>query len=577
MKQDKIIELYKDCSGLITEKTQEIHQLVLGEGDCDADIIFIGDMPSTEEEAAGAPFIGKSARTLSRCLEVMGLKKEQVYVTHLIKYHPYKVNERTGRIVARTPKKDEISFFLSYLIQEIDIISPKIIVTLGSLPLKTLMEDNSLQIKSEHGKVRKKVINNHSYTILPISQPALASYSDEEIDNEDIVVLKQLVRYVAEHDKDDTQIPENYYIEPKKNNMSPEPTLKQEAPKNNDGKLKVIVIYGGDGYADDPTLVALDRIGNVLNELNTRIIRLDLYKEEYSIKSFINELSSSQAVVIATTVEWIGVGGYLQLFLDKCWKYGTKTAFDGIYLFGVIISKQGYERDAYNHLIKSWELLGGLQGSDICACIKKSIDLETNQTLLNAIDKKTEEFYRIAHQGRVILPTSIRENKIYIEVPVEKYINFPEGAVQREHEANETLIPNYETFIEKQQKDIEDIAGILKKKISHHTEHSKKTVPQIFNEGFLGSNEPFECKIQWYVNENAGKNFVMDIKTKKINTSFGNVDDCTIVINLDEVVLHKIIEGKMTIQRAFLTGEIKAKGDFTVLYKLDALFNFKKK
>ncbi len=578
MKQEKIIELYKDCSALITEQTQEIHQLVLGSGHFDADVMFIGDMPTAEEEAAGTPFVGKSARAMNACIEALGLKKEDVYMTHTVKYRPYKVNERSGRIVARALKKEEISFFLTYLQEEINIIAPKIIVTLGSIPLRALMEDNTLQLKAEHGKVRNKLINERAYKILPISQPSLANHDDEDTIDEDIQVLKQLIEYVGSDKELTREEPlEKYVIEPKKVKMKPVKMKEStEASQKLPSKLKAIVIYGGDGYADDPTLVALDRIGNVLSELNTRIIRLDLYKDNYNIQDFFTELEGTQAVVIATTVEWFGIGGHLQMFLDKCWKYGNKRLFNDVFLFGVVISKQGYERDTYHHLIKSWELLGGVEASSLCANIKRSIDLETNHALLNAIDKRTEEFYRIAHQQRAIFPTSIRENKVFIEVQVENkqphegYFDEPQTHV----ESQETFIPNYDAYIEKQQKDIEDISHLFKQKLNHITHGAPRKEPQIFNESFLGSKEPLSCKIQWNINDKNSKNFVMDIKTKKINTSFGNVDDHTIVINLEDAILQKIIEGKMTIQRAFMTGEIKAKGDFTVLYRLDALFKF---
>ncbi|MBC7958683.1 MAG: SCP2 sterol-binding domain-containing protein, partial [Vallitaleaceae bacterium] len=577
MKKSRIVELYKDCSALITEQTQEIHNLVLGDGNFNADVMFIGDMPSTEEEALGSPFVGKTAKTFNSCLEALGLKKEDVYRTHIVKYRPYKINERSGRILSRSPKKEEIDFFLTYLQSEINVIAPKIIVTLGTLPLRALMEDNNLQIKSEHGKVRKKFINDRAYTVLPISQPNLTNNDEEDTVDEDIEVLKKLIAYVGTDKELPEEELEKYVIEPKKVKMKPQ---KMPAPKGEDekknSKLKTILIYGGDGYADDPTLVALDRIGNVLAELNTRIIRFDLYKEDYNLQDFLTHLSDAQAVVIATTVEWFGIGGHLQLFLDKCWKYGNRKHFDNTFLFGVVISKQGYERDTYNHLIKSWELLGGVEGTSLCTCIKKSIDLETNQTLLAAIDKKTEEFYRIAHQNRTVMPSSIRENKVLVEVPTQKTEHWEHEVFSHKagEENPETFIPNYDAYIEKQQKDISDISNIFKQKLTHTIAHKAKTEPQIFNECFVGSNDPIQCKIQWNITDKRSKNFVMEIKTKKINTSFGNVDDHTIILNLEEVILQKIIEGKMTIQRAFMTGEIKSKGDFTVLYKLDALFKF---
>lgn len=670
MKENRIAEIYKECSSLITEQTQEIHQLILGTGNFNADVLFVGEYPSAEEEMEGMPFVGKAGMPLNETLQALGLTREEVFTTHLVKYRPYRVNEKSKRVVSRAPKKEEIQFFIPYLQEEISILSPKIIVTLGLNPLKALMDDYNLKLNEEHGKVRTRYIKGRAYKILPFSHEALRSSNDEE--SEDFAVLRKLVEFTIKY-RDDKEEPFSkvnaYEQESKeehaskevlgekaqtlKSTLSPAQLLKhklqlKELPnKNSDsgnqdifkylenkedhvvgkseairneepiinenikldettlvkqekseviapkktkmkpveakeksGKLKTIIIYGGDGYADDPTLVAIDRISHVLTELQTNIIRLDLYKNEYDIKGFFSELEEAQAIVIATTVEWFGIGGHLQMFLDKCWKYGNKKLFEDVYLFGVVISKQNYERDTYNHLIKSWELLGGVEGTNLCASIKKSVELETNSIFLSAIDKKTEEFYRVVHQGRPSLPTSIKSNKVYIEVPSQAIddINrdsiYDDKAIKASEEVKEALIPNYEAFMEKQQQDIADIANLFKQKITNKEADPIKTIPEKFKGHYIGGADELNCRLQWNINDRTTKNFIMDLKAGKINVYYGNINDFSTVLHLDEVILDKIIEGKMTIQRAFMTGEVKAKGDFTVLYKLDQLFKW---
>lgn len=574
MKETKIVQLYKDCSSVITEKTQEIHQLVMGTGNYDADVLFVGDMPDGDEEAMGIPFIGKAGVPLHYCLQVLGLKKEEVYMTHVVKYRPYRVRPTTNKVVTRSPKKEEIDFFLPYLLEEISIVRPKIIITLGILPLRAIMGDSSLKMDKEHGRVKTKYILDSPYKILPINQIDLMKVREGE-EMSDLDVLRKLIEYVG-IDKEEERSPLEPIIEPKKSTMNTaRPAPSQKA---NEATMKAIIVYGGDGSPEDPTLVAIDRVSKVLSELHTNIVRLNLYKGNVDIYEFLHELEDAQAVVLATTVEWLGIGGHMQLFLDKCWKYGNKSYFENVYLFGVVISKQHFERDTYNHLIKSWELLGGIEGASICACIKRSLELETNGPFLNAIDKKTEEFYRIAHQKRTNLPTSIRSNKVLIEVPAMRKDLPPENGEEQVKPANlqildEDYIPNYEVYIEKQQKDIEDLSNLIKGKLTQF-ESKKKTEPEVFKASFTPKEENLSCKIQWNIENHEEKNLFTHIQGKRLHAKPGTLENADTILFLNKDTLDKILEGKMTIQRAFLTGEIKAKGDFSVIYKLDEAFKF---
>ncbi len=745
MKQERIDELYKLCSAEITKQTQEIHQLVQGTGSVSADVMFIGEYPTSEEEGASLPFVGKSGKPLNELIRRLELNREDTYTTHLLKYRPYKINEKSGRITNRAPKNEEISLFVPFLLEEIDIVAPKLIVAMGNLPMRVLLEEPELEIEYEHGRVRTRYINGRAYKILPfknaplsegqeernnletikklidfISQQEKPSEIIEEMEIEEIQEIQELeekpsvqkanknkareiyteeagyneVQYEEtqeysdaeqdeetglyleeERDEEEITIEEEPFFEnppymekaynellekaepakekpvspaqrlreklisgkkpspqeapqkqqepslqatpvaqatqtqkatkasqaspvtktqkaaptqspsatqsPQKTvkpiNSVPKPPLQSKKPAN--GRLKAIIIYGGDGYMDDPTLVAIDRISNVLTELSANIIRMDLFRNEYDIQGFFKELEDTHAVVIATTVEWLGIGGHLQLFLDKCWKLGNKEYFNNVYLYGVVISKQHYERDAYNHLLKSWELLGGVEGTSLCASIKKSVDLETNSQLLNGIDKKTEEFYRIAHQNRGTFPTSIRNNKLYMEVPTldheKSHLASKQDSNIAEPSLQDDLIPNYEEYVEKQQKDIADIANLFKKKINSIEANPFKTEPDMFKAAFIGGEDIPKTIIQWSINDRASKNFVMDVRGDRFNAYYGNIIDYNTIVHLDDVILERITEGKLSIQRAFMTGEIKAKGDFNILYKLDGLFAFK--
>lgn len=576
MKAERISEIYKDCSALITERTQEIHPLVMGTGNLNADIMFIADAPKAEEEALGEPFSSKEGVQFEYMLEKMGLKKEDVYVTYLVKYHPYKVNAKSGRVVSRQPKVDEVKFFMDYLNEEINVISPKFIVTLGELPLRALEGNNRLKLSSEHGKIRKHYIGQHGYKLFPMYHPVSLKTEDDVKMEEDIEVLKKILDVAGDgFAKSEAVEKPAYEIAPKKNLMEPQskPVIEKEMGKNS--KFKAIIVYGAEGYADDPTLVVVDRVSKVLTELNTRIVRLDLYKEDVNIVHFFSELEDAQAIILATTVEWIGIGGKLQTFLDQCWRFGNKKYFENTYLFGIVISKQCYERDTYNYLLKSWELLGGLEGGSICARFENSVSLETDKAMLAAIDKKTEEFYRIAYKSRTVLPTSIRLNKIMVEVPTGQMDIRTEPALEQHDQTNSIpYIQDYDVFVEKQQKDIEDISNLLKSKLGHTITEAEPNEVEMFKKAFRNNDDSVNIRLTWNVLDKKNKNISLEIKGKKINAVFGSWPDVTLTISSSYKVLQKVLEGKMTIQRAFMTGEIKAKGDFTIIYRMDGLFKF---
>jgi uracil-DNA glycosylase family 4 len=582
MKEKEIQKLYKECSDILAERNLEVCNLVLGSGNYNAKILFLAQSPSLKEEGAGFHFVGKTGDNFEGFLSLLGLSRDDVYITTIIKCRPYRVNDE-GKIVNRPVDDNDVNFFLPYLKKEIEIIDPKIIITLGNNPLKIILEDDNLLMNKEAGKLRKKYINNIEYKVYPMYHPSALIYNEtSQSDNSDLEVLQDLVELYYREDNvtEDKVHKKDYKILPKKEAI----TLANSNPSKKSYKLKTIIIYGGDGYADDPTLVALDRISNVLTELNVNIHRLDLYKGNINVDAFFEELKTAGGVIIGTTVEWFGMGGLLQSFLDKCWKHGDSLLFEQIYLFGVVISKQAFERDTYNSIIKSWELLGGVEGLNICSSISDSADLETNTEMLDIIDKKAEDYYRILNQRRPALPTSIKNSKIYVEVPVaqenHEQISFnelldDEPKKRQAHDNQATLISNYDEYIEKQQRDIEDIANIFKKKISNKVEDRVKTICDVFNDCYSNNHMEINATIQLLVNNSRADNIVIILNNSNIKCINGQQDDVDVTIACDKEVLNRITEGRLTVQRAFMTGEITAKGNFTIIYKFDSLFDFK--
>lgn len=137
-------------------------QLVLGEGSTNADILFIGEAPGAQEDAQGRPFVGASGKFLAEMLETIGLSRDDVYITNIVKYRPPN---------NRDPLPEEIKAFWPYLMRQIEIIQPRLIVTLGRYAMNVFLP--GLKISQVHGQPKRK--NGQVY--MPLYHPAAALYN----------------------------------------------------------------------------------------------------------------------------------------------------------------------------------------------------------------------------------------------------------------------------------------------------------------------------------------------------------------------------------------------------------------
>jgi uracil-DNA glycosylase len=108
--------------------------VVFGVGSLDADIFFIGEAPGADEELAGAPFAGKAGETLSKMIGAMGLSSGDVYTTNILNWRP----SMPAGVGHRAPTQEEIDFCLPYLLAQIEIVKPKVLVALGNTAISGL-------------------------------------------------------------------------------------------------------------------------------------------------------------------------------------------------------------------------------------------------------------------------------------------------------------------------------------------------------------------------------------------------------------------------------------------------------
>jgi uracil-DNA glycosylase family 4 len=137
-------------------------QLVCGDGNPDAEMVFIGEAPGKNEDLQGKPFVGAAGKFLNDMLEMIGLKREDVYITNIVKYRPPD---------NRDPLPEEKQVFLPYLESQLEVIQPIIVVTLGRHSLNCFLPD--LQISKVHGQPKR--YKGRIY--LPLFHPAAALYN----------------------------------------------------------------------------------------------------------------------------------------------------------------------------------------------------------------------------------------------------------------------------------------------------------------------------------------------------------------------------------------------------------------
>ncbi len=144
------------------ELAEQATQLVFGAGNADADVVFIGEAPGKNEDLRGEPFVGAAGKFLNEMLAMIGMERTDIYITNIVKYRPPN---------NRDPLPAEKAEFLPFLQQQLDIIAPKLIVTLGRHSMDSLLP--GLKISEVHGKPKR----HKDVVYMPLFHPAAALYN----------------------------------------------------------------------------------------------------------------------------------------------------------------------------------------------------------------------------------------------------------------------------------------------------------------------------------------------------------------------------------------------------------------
>ena len=160
-------------SPLVAYRRQNNYRPVIGAGAADANLMFIGEAPGAREAQTGQPFVGASGRVLEELLAGIGLTREAVYITNVVKDRPPK---------NRDPRADEIEIYTPFLVRQIEIIQPKVIATLGRFAMDFILAQFAMpqqggKISQLHGQVLAANTPAGPVAVVPLYHPAVALYN----------------------------------------------------------------------------------------------------------------------------------------------------------------------------------------------------------------------------------------------------------------------------------------------------------------------------------------------------------------------------------------------------------------
>jgi len=186
-RREALKDLFTTCRGCLRcpQLASSRRNVVFGAGNADADLMFVGEAPGKNEDEQGLPFVGQAGKLLNQLLEEIGLERRDVFVANVLKCRP------PGN---RDPQPVEIDNCQDYLFDQVELIEPKVICTLGNFATK-LLRDDQTGITRVHGRDEIRVIGRRAVRLLPLHHPAAALYTRSNLDllREDFAKIPDLL------------------------------------------------------------------------------------------------------------------------------------------------------------------------------------------------------------------------------------------------------------------------------------------------------------------------------------------------------------------------------------------------
>lgn len=337
----------------------------------------------------------------------------------------------------------------------------------------------------------------------------------------------------------------------------------------------------------------MNQITEVLTELRVEVNRYNIFEEKNAIATLPVTLQDADGVILAATVEWFGMGGYMMQFLDMCWLYADKQKLTGKYMMPVVMATTYGERDVESNLVRAWETLGGNPIAGLVAYVENPDEFEKNEDYRHLIEKKAESLYRTVHQNTLSLPNSnyaVRTNLLKTRT-IE--------LTPQESEQLSRFVSD-ETYVKQQKEDIEELSAMFKKMLTGNpAEGEDSSADKASDEKGAGgrtaeeqsqADKNTETLFSYFTNHYrpepdftasyavilSDKNVVLHIEAtpEKVKVFYAASEEADVILRTTSKVLVNILSGKNTFQKGFMAGEISAKGNFKTLRMLDTIFDF---
>ena len=176
--------------------------LVFGEGQCDhPPVMLVGEAPGEQETLQGRPFVGKAGKNLDGFLQAVRLNREDIYISNVVKVRPTKVSAK-GTVSNRAPSREELALFTPYLMEEILLVQPRMLVTLGNTALRALMGPG-VSIGETHGQLAMAQVSleerQQAFPLFALYHPASIIYNRalQAVYEADLSALRQVLEQPA--------------------------------------------------------------------------------------------------------------------------------------------------------------------------------------------------------------------------------------------------------------------------------------------------------------------------------------------------------------------------------------------